>query len=157
MSLFCFPYSNVYIFPDVCLGTIRRYFNVCNDINQYKKMHKYYLAVDKYIVAHIGYFRFLTTSVLTMGITYAKLLFCHSISEQNRYKEILMKYFNDRTVYDCFNNPFVFYCCVPALNTPPIPIDYITLPQKYISIPLIRYQIQFMFPPKLYYYFYLNL
>ena len=48
LSLFRFSYSNVSIFPDVCLHILQTYFNVCNDIDQYNKMQRYDLSLDKY-------------------------------------------------------------------------------------------------------------
>ena len=34
-----------------------------------------------------------------------------------------MIYYNDRSVYDCFNNPFTVDCGIPTLNLPSITID----------------------------------
>ena len=86
-------------------------------------MWQSYLALDKYWVTHSGYFRLATTVVLVMGITYGKLLFCRCITEVSGDKNISTKDYNNRTVYECFNNPFPADCAIPALNLPPITID----------------------------------
>ena len=46
-------------------------------------MWQSYLALDKYWVTKIGYFRLANTVALGMGTTYRKLLFCHDISEES--------------------------------------------------------------------------
>ena len=43
------------------------------------------LALEKYWVTQIGYFRLATTVALGMGITGDKFLFCPGISEQIKY------------------------------------------------------------------------
>ena len=70
-----------------------------------------------------GYFRLATTVALGMGITYGKLLYCHGVAEGNKDKKISTLEYNNRTVYDCFNNPFTADCGSPAMNLPPITID----------------------------------
>ena len=86
-------------------------------------MWQYNIAINKYWVNQSGYFRLATTVALVMGIKYGKLLFYHLISEQSKDKNISMREYNDRTVYDCFNSPFSVDCGRSALNVPPIPID----------------------------------
>ena len=68
--------------------------------------------------------------VLGTGITDGKLLLFHGISEQSKDKTISMIEYNHRTVYDCFNNKFSVDCGRPAVNLPPIPIDYSPHPKK---------------------------
>ena len=46
-------------------------------------MQQYDLALDKYWVTRSGYFRFVTTVALGMGITDGKLLYCHGDAEGN--------------------------------------------------------------------------
>ena len=38
-------------------------------------------------------------------------------------KKISTLEYNNRTVYDCFNNPFTADCGIPAMHLPPITID----------------------------------
>ena len=50
-----------------------------------------------------------------------------------------MRGYNDKTVYDCFNNPFMDNFLRKYLNIPPMPIGNITCPNKtshYTSEPL---------------------
>ena len=42
---------------------------------------------------------------------------------ENTERKILKREYNNRTVHDCFNDPFTFYGIIPPLNLPPIPID----------------------------------
>ena len=58
-----------------------------------------------------------------MGITDGKLLYCHGVAEGNKYKKISTLEYNNRTVYDCFNNPFTANCGSPSMHIPPITID----------------------------------
>ena len=58
-----------------------------------------------------------------MGITYGKPLYCHGVAERNEEKKISALEYNNRTVYDCINNPFTDDLRGPALNLPPITID----------------------------------
>ena len=60
---------------------------------------------------------------LGMGITYGKLLHCHGVAEGNEDKKISTLDYNNRKVYDCFNNPFTDDCGSPAMYLPPITID----------------------------------
>ena len=99
-----------------------RYLNACNVIDQHNKIQKYDLALEKYWVKHSGCFRLATTVTLSVGTTDAKLLFWHGVSEQIRDNKIIMREYNSSTVYDCFNNPFPFYCGIQALNLSPVPI-----------------------------------
>ena len=57
---------------------------------------------------------------LGMGIADWKLLYCHSVAEVNVDKKISTLKYNNRTVYDCFNDPFTDEFGSPALNLPPI-------------------------------------
>ena len=74
------------------------------------------LEQQKYWVTQGGYFRLATTVTLGMGIAYGKLLYCHGVVEGNVYKKISTLEFNNRTVYDCFNNPFTDDCGSPAMR-----------------------------------------
>ena len=88
------------------------------------------LALDKYWVTQIGYFRLATTVALGMGITYGKLLYRHGVAEGNADKKILTLEYNSRKVYDCFNNPFTADFGIPATHLPPITIDDRPPPHK---------------------------
>ena len=72
----------------------------------------------------------MTAVPLGMGITDGNIFFCRSSSEQSRDKKISMRDYNDRTVYDCFDNPFPFYCGSPYLNLPLMPTDDSSKPSK---------------------------
>ena len=65
-----------------------------------------------------------------MVITDGKLLLCHGISEVSVDKKISMREYNNRTVYDCFNNSFQDDCGISYCNLPPITIDNRTYPDK---------------------------
>ena len=83
-----------------------------------------------------------------MGITYGKLLFCHVISEESMDKKISTIEYNDRTVYEWFNNPFIADFYSPDLNLPPITIGDRTNLQKEPSITQICYQLPYLFTLK---------
>ena len=87
------------------------------------RMQKSDIALEKYWVTQSGYFILATTVALGMGITDVKLLLCHGISEQSKENNISMREYNDKTVYECFNNTFLFDYGSPYLNLPPIHID----------------------------------
>ena len=91
-------------------------------------MRQSYPALDKYGVTYNGYFRLATTVVLGMGITYGKLLYCHGVTEVNVDKKLSTLDYNKRTVYDCFNYPFIADCGSLYMNLPPINIDDRTSP-----------------------------
>ena len=59
-----------------------------------------------------------------MGITYGKLLYCHDVAERNVEKKISILEYNNRTVYECFNNPFTADCGNRAMHLSPIVIYY---------------------------------
>ena len=80
------------------------------------------LALDKYWVTQSGYSRLATTVTLGMGISDGKLLYCHGVAEGNEEKIISTLEYNNRTVYECFNNPFTADCGSPAMNLPIITI-----------------------------------
>ena len=65
-----------------------------------------------------------------MGIPDIKLLFCHGISELIRDKKISRMDYNNRPVYDCFNDPFTDDCSHPDLNLSYMPLDDSTNPNK---------------------------
>ena len=81
------------------------------------------LSLEKYWVTQSGYFILATTVALGMGNTDGKLLYCHGVAEGNKDKKISTLEYNNRTVYDCFNNPFTADCASPAMHIPPITID----------------------------------
>ena len=58
-----------------------------------------------------------------MGITDGKLLHYHGVAEVNVEKKLSTLEYNNRTVYDCFNNHFTDEFVSPALHLPPITID----------------------------------
>ena len=123
--LYIFPdvYSNVSVFPVVHPHFIGRYFNDCNEIDNHNSMRQSGIALEKYWVTQSGYFRLATTVALGMGITDGKLLYCHGVAEGNEDKKISTLEYNNRTVYECFNNPFTSDCGSPAMHLPPITID----------------------------------
>ena len=123
-SLSCFPYMyyNISVLPIFHPHFLGSYFNACNTIDNHNIMRQSNLDIDEYWMTQSGYFILATTVILGMGITYGKLLFCHSISEGNVDNKISMKEYNNRTVYELFNNPFTYYFGRPALNIPPITI-----------------------------------
>ena len=49
-------------------------------------MSQYGLALEKYWVTQIGYFRLVNTVALGMGITDGKILLCNGISEGSKEK-----------------------------------------------------------------------
>ena len=65
-----------------------------------------------------------------MGITEAKLLFCHGIPDQSKYKKISLREYNDRKVYEWLNNQFIFYGGIKYLNLPHMPIGDSFRPNK---------------------------
>ena len=71
-------------------------------------MRKSDLALDRYGVTQSSYFRLATAVELGMGIVHGNIPFCNVISEKNMDTEILMRDYNNRTVYDCFNNNLQF-------------------------------------------------
>ena len=77
-----------------------------------------------------GYFRHATTVELGMGITYGKLLLCHDISEKTRDKKTSMIDYNNREVYDFFDNPFTVDCGIPDLNITHMAINDNQQPNK---------------------------
>ena len=106
-----------------CPYLLGRYFNACNTINNQNMMRQSDTTLEKYWVTQSGYFILATTVALGIGITDGNLLFCHGISEESTDKKISTIEYNNRTVYECFNNPFPDYFCSPYLNINPITID----------------------------------
>ena len=100
-----------------------RYFNACNSIDNHNRVRQYDLLLEKYWLTWSGYFRLATTVALGMGITDGKLLYCHGVAEVNVDKKISTLEYNNRTVYDCFNNTFTADCGSPDMHLPPITID----------------------------------
>ena len=86
-------------------------------------MEKSYLVLEKYWVTQSGYFRLATTVALVIGITYGKLLYCHGVTEGNMDKNISTLEYNNRTVYECFNNHFKDDFGSPSMHLHPITID----------------------------------
>ena len=58
-----------------------------------------------------------------MGIKNGNLLYCHGVSEGNVDRKIFTLEYNNRMVYDCFNNPFTDDFVSPALNLPHVTFD----------------------------------
>ena len=88
------------------------------------------ISLDKYWETQSGYFRLATTVALGMGIIYGKLLYCHGVAEGNKDKKISTFEYNNRTVYQCLNNPFTADCGSLAMHLPPITIDDRPPPHK---------------------------
>ena len=65
-----------------------------------------------------------------MGITDGKLLFCNGNSYKIKDNTISTNEYNDRTVYDCFNNSFLCDGGIPDLILPLITIDDSPRPNK---------------------------
>ena len=82
-----------------------------------------------------GYFRLVITLELGMDITDGKILLCHGTWEENGNKKILTKEYNNRTVYDCFNNPFIADFVRTYLNLTPITTDDKPHIEKNLAIP----------------------
>ena len=93
-------YSNVSVHPFFLTHFIGIYFKYYNIIDNHNIMQQSILALEKYWVAHSGYFIFVTTVALGMGITDGKIIFYHGISEGSMEKQISMREYNNRTVYD---------------------------------------------------------
>ena len=123
------------------------YFSTCNEIDNTNCMRQSDL-VDKYWVTHSGNFRLATTVELGMGITDEKISIFHGILEWSKDKKCSTRYYNDRMVYDCFNNPFLDHGGRPALNPSPITIKDIPLRDKLPDIPLICFNPTSMLPLK---------
>ena len=81
------------------------------------------LSLDKYWLKQSSYFRLATTVALGVGIIDGKLMYCHGASEVNVDKKISTLEYNNRKVYECFNNPFTVYFGSPAMHLPPITVD----------------------------------
>ena len=88
------------------------------------------ISLDKYWVIQSGYFILATTVALGMGITDGELLYGHGVAEGNKDKTNSTLEYNNKTVYDCFNNPFTADCGIPSMHLPPITIDDSPPPPK---------------------------
>ena len=58
-----------------------------------------------------------------MGITDGNLLYCYGVAEGNTEKKFSTLEYNNRTVYDCFNDPSTDGFGIPDLHLPPITND----------------------------------
>ena len=103
-------------------------------------------VLDKYWVTQSGYFILATTVALGMGITDAKLLFCHGISDQSRDRKISMRGYNNGPVYHCFNDPFTVYFGIPYFNIPTMPLNESYIQSKRAYYTPYGFQISFMLP-----------
>ena len=121
---------NVYVHPIVFPHLLGRYFNTCNEIYNHNRIQHSDIALEKYWVTQSSYFRLATTVEWYMVITDRKILYCHGVAEGNMDKKISTLEYKNRTVYECFNNPFTAYFGSPALNLPPITIDDTPPPHK---------------------------
>ena len=92
-------------------------------VMQENRMRMSDLSLDKYCVTQSGCFVLATTVALDMGIIDEGIIFCHGISEGNVDKKISTGEYNNRKVYDCFNEPFMDDFFSLALNLLPITID----------------------------------
>ena len=70
-----------------------------------------------------GYLRLTTKVLFSMGTKYAKLHFCHGISEHSKDKIFSLIEYDYRTVYGLLIKPFMGDCDSTALNLPSMPID----------------------------------
>ena len=131
--LYHFPdtYYNVSIWTIVCTFVLVGHINFCNKINNHINTHKYDLELDKYWVTQSGYFRLETTVSLGMCITDRNFLFCNGIPYQIRDRKLTMREYKKRTIYECFNNPFLVDLGITALKTPPMLIDDSPCLKKY--------------------------
>ena len=148
LSRFPEIYSNVSVFPFVRTHLLGRYFNTCNAIENHNRMRQSDLSLEKYWVTQSGYFRLATTMALGMDITYGKILYCNGVAEGNKDKKISTLKYNNRTVYDCFNNPFTADYGSPAMHLPPITIDDRPPRIREPNMPQICSQLPFLLPPK---------
>ena len=98
------------------------YFNACNTIDKHNRLRQSDTVLEKYLVTQSGYFRVETTVALGMGIPYGKILYCHGVAEGNMEDKISTLEYNNRTVYEYFNNPFTVDFGSPAMYLPPINI-----------------------------------
>ena len=83
-----------------------------------------------------------------MGITEAKVLFCHGISEGNMDKEITSREYNVRKVFGCFRNHFTDNFGILDLYLPPMALAIVPAKKKEFARTLIFYQLPFLLPPK---------
>ena len=93
-------------------------------------MRQYNVALEKYWETQSGYFRLATTVALGTDIADGKLLRCHGVAEGNVDMKISTSEYNNRTVYECFNNPFTDELGSPDLNLPLITFDDSPQPYK---------------------------
>ena len=130
LSRFPDIYPNISVRRVVCPHFLGRYFNACNEIENINRMRQSDIALEKYWVTQSVYFILATTLALSMVITDRKLLFCHGISEESVDKNISTIEYNNRMVYEFFNNTFTADFGSPDLNPPPINIDDRPHPHK---------------------------
>ena len=123
-------YYNVSVRHVVRPHFLGRYLNICNAIDNQNWIRHHNIALEKYWVTQSGYFRITTTFTLGMGIKYGKLLYCHGAAEGNTENNFLSLEYNNRTVYDCSNNPFTADFGSQVLYLPPITIYDIPCPHK---------------------------
>ena len=84
-----------------------------------------------------------------MGIIDGKLLDCHGVAEGNVDREFSTLEYNNRTVYDCFNNPFTYEFGSPSFNIPPIIFDDRPCPHKIACYTQICSQLPSLLPLKI--------
>ena len=85
------------------------------------------LPLEKYRVTQGGYIRLATAVELGMGITNSNLLYCHGVVEVNEDRKFSTLEYNNRAVYDCFDNTFTDKFC--ALMIDPTSIKDPNIPQ----------------------------
>ena len=130
LSRLPYNYSYFSISPVVFPHVHVRYLNTFHSIDNHNSIQKSNICIAKQGVTQSGYFRLSITVALVMGITYAIMLFCNFISDLIRDKKCLIREYNNRAVYDCFNNPFPFDFHIPFFNLPPITLDGSYIPNK---------------------------
>ena len=107
LSFLSYIYSNFFVRPVALTHLLGRYFNTFNSMENHNRMRHSDTAIDKYGVTQSGYFILATKVVLVMSITFGNLLYCHGVAETNMENKISALDYNNRTVYDCFKNPFI--------------------------------------------------
>ena len=117
VSLDCFSFTVFPIFHTHLLGKDS---NACNPISNRNRMWQSGLSLENYLATNSGLFYTYNFIVIGNGVTAGNILFCHGISEVSLERIFLTIEYNNRTFYECFNNPFPDYAGIPSLNLTPI-------------------------------------
>ena len=111
-------------------------------------MQRYDLALERHWVTHVGYFILSAAVAFGMEMIDGNHPFYHGISEASVDNKNPTREYNNRMVYECFNNPFSADCGRPDLNIHPIRIDDRPHPNKIADIPQIFSQLPSLLPLK---------